>query len=183
MNFSDDSDLEDPVSVEAQLAEGSKRQGSASRGRGRARKGPSVKTNSVATSGSAPGLSGRSRRVKKVASGRCEELGPEMMRTIPEEELTDNQMEMSFEILRGSDGEDLASGVRARVEGRSPFFSRLPWGQNTRNNWGQRWNRKKVLLLALGLDPRRESKGMAGRGNAIEKLCRLPRWEDTSSSA
>lgn len=110
VNFSDDSDLEDPVSVEAQLAEGSKRQGSASRGRGRARKGPSVKTNSVATSGSAPGLSGRSRRVKKVASGRCEELGPEMMRTIPEEELTDNQMEMSFEILRGSDGEDLASG-------------------------------------------------------------------------
>lgn len=106
-----------------------------------------------------------------------------MMRTIPEEELTDNQMEMSFEILRGSDGEDSASGVRARVEGRSPFFSRLPWGQNTRNNWSQRWNRKKVLLLALGQDPRRESKGMAGRGNSIEKLCHLPRWEDTSSRA
>ena len=85
MNFSDDSDLEDLVSVEAQLAEGSKRQGTTSRGRGRARKGPSVKTNSVATSGSAPGLSGRSRRVKKVASGHCEEPGPEMMRTIPEE--------------------------------------------------------------------------------------------------
>jgi len=178
VNFSDDSDLEDLVSVEAQLAEGSKRQGTTSRGRGRARKGPSVKTNSVATSGSAPGLSGRSRRVKKVASGHCEEPGPEMMRTIPEE-LTDNQMEMSFEILRGSDGEDSASGVRARVEGRSPFFLRLPWGQNTRNNWSQRWNRKKVLLLALGRDPRRESKGMAGRGNSIEKLCRLPRWEDT----
>lgn len=178
MNFSDDSDLEDLVSVEAQLAEGSKRQGTTSRGRSRARKGPSVKTNSVATSGSAPGLSGRSRRVKKVASGHCEEPGPEMMRTIPEE-LTDNQMEMSFEILRGSDGEDSASGVRARVEGRSPFFLRLPWGQNTRNNWSQRWNRKKVLLLALGRDPRRESKGMAGRGNSIEKLCRLPRWEDT----
>ena len=113
MNFSDDSDLEDLVSVEAQLAEGSKRQGTTSRGRGRARKGPSVKTNSVATSGSAPGLSGRSRRVKKVASGHCEEPGPEMMRTIPEE-LTDNQMEMSFEILRGSDGEDSASGVRAK---------------------------------------------------------------------
>lgn len=113
-----------------------------------------------------------------MASGHCEEPGPEMMRTIPEE-LTDNQMEMSFEILRGSDGEDSASGVRARVEGRSPFFSRLPWGQNTRNNWSQRWNRKKVLLLALGRDPRRESKGMAGRGNSIEKLCRLPRWEDT----
>lgn len=170
--------MEDLVSVEAQLAEGSKRQGTTSRGRSRARKGPSVKTNSVATSGSAPGLSGRSRRVKKVASGHCEEPGPEMMRTIPEE-LTDNQMEMSFEILRGSDGEDSASGVRARVEGRSPFFLRLPWGQNTRNNWSQRWNRKKVLLLALGRDPRRESKGMAGRGNSIEKLCRLPRWEDT----
>ncbi|OWK16867.1 ESPL1 [Cervus elaphus hippelaphus] len=110
VNFSDDSDLEDLVSVEAQLAEGSKRQGTASRGRGRARKGPSVKTNSVATSGNAPGLSGRSRRVRKVASGHCEQLGPEMMRTIPEEELTDNQMEMSFEILRGSDGEDSASG-------------------------------------------------------------------------
>ena len=122
MNFSDDSDLEDPVSVEAQLAEGSKRQGTASRCRGRARKGPSVKTNSVAMSDNAPGLSGRSRRVRKVASGHCEQLGPEMMRTIPEEELTDNQMEMSFEILRGSDGEDSASGVRARVGGRGPFF-------------------------------------------------------------
>lgn len=29
------------------------------------------------------------------------------MRTIPEEEMTDNQMEMSFEILGGSDGEEL----------------------------------------------------------------------------
>lgn len=118
MNFSDDSDLEDFVSVEGRLAEGPKRRGTASRGRGRARKGPSSKTDAVAAPGSAPGhpgLSGRSRRTKTVASGHCEELGPEIMRTIPEEELTDNQMEMSFEILRGSDGEDSASGMMARV--------------------------------------------------------------------
>lgn len=127
MNFSDDSDLEDPVSVGARLAEGPKGRGTASRGcgrgRGRARKGPSVKTNAVAAPGSAPGhpgLSGRSRRVKKLASGHCEELGPEVMRTILEEELTDKQMEMSFEILRGPDGEDSASGMMARVENRGP---------------------------------------------------------------
>nr|XP_031538710.1 separin [Vicugna pacos] len=120
VNFSDDSDLEDPVSVEAWLAEGPKRRGTASRGRGRARKGPSVKTSAVAAPGSAPGhpgLSGRSLRAKKVASGHCEELGPEMMRTIPEEELNDNQMERSFEILRGSDGEDSASGGKTPVPG------------------------------------------------------------------
>ncbi|XP_057558622.1 separin isoform X2 [Hippopotamus amphibius kiboko] len=120
VNFSDDSDLEDPVSVEAPLAEGPKRRGTASRGRGRARKGPSVKTNVAATPGSAPGhtgLSGRSQRVRKLASGHCEELGPEMMRTVPEEELTDSQMEMSFEILRGSDGEDSASGGKNPAPG------------------------------------------------------------------
>ncbi|XP_028342467.1 separin [Physeter macrocephalus] len=129
VNFSDDSDLEDPVPVGARLAEGPKGRDTASRGRGRgrgrARKGPSVKTNAVAAPGSVPGhpgLSGRSRRVKKLASGHCEELGPEMMRTILEEELTDKQMEMSFEILRGSDGEDSASGVMARVEDRGPCF-------------------------------------------------------------
>ncbi|XP_070475691.1 separin [Equus przewalskii] len=120
VNFSDDSDLEDFVSVEGRLAEGPKRRGTASRGRGRARKGPSSKTDAVAAPGSAPGhpgLSGRSRRTKTVASGHCEELGPEIMRTIPEEELTDNQMEMSFEILRGSDGEDSASGGKAAAPG------------------------------------------------------------------
>lgn len=121
VNFSDDSDLEDPV--EARLAEGPKRRGTASRGRGRgrARKGPSLKTDAVAAPGSAPGhssLSGRSRRAKQVASGHRKELGPEIIRTIPEEELTENQMEMSFEILRGSDGEDLTSGMMAGVGGR-----------------------------------------------------------------
>ncbi|KAM5249307.1 separin isoform 1-T3 [Hipposideros larvatus] len=113
VNFSDDSDLEDPA--EARLAEGPKRRGTASRGRGRgrAREGPSLKTDALAAPGSTPGhssLSGRSRRAKQVASGHHKELGPEIIRTIPEEELTDNQMEMSFEILRGSDGEDLTSG-------------------------------------------------------------------------
>uniref|UniRef100_A0A8C6BUQ6 separase n=1 Tax=Monodon monoceros TaxID=40151 RepID=A0A8C6BUQ6_MONMO len=120
VNFSDDSDLEDPVSVGAWLAEGPKGRGTASRGRGRARKGPSVKTNAVAAPGSAPGhpgLSGRSRRVKKLPSGHCEELGPEVMRTILEEELTDKQMEMSFEILRGPDGEDSASGGKTPAPG------------------------------------------------------------------
>lgn len=121
VNFSDDSDLEDPVSVEARLAEAPKRQGTASRGRGRARKDPSLKTVAVAASNSAPrypGLGGRSRRAKKVTSGYCEELGSEVMRTIPEEEMTDDQMEMSFEILRGSDGEDSASGKMVMVGGR-----------------------------------------------------------------
>ncbi|XP_016056830.1 PREDICTED: separin isoform X2 [Miniopterus natalensis] len=118
VNFSDDSDLEDPA--EARLAEEPKRRGAASRGRGwgQARKGPSMKTN-VAAPGSAPGhsgCSGRTRRAKKVTSGYCEELGPEIMRTIPEEELTD-QMEMSFEILRGSDGEDSASGGKTPAPG------------------------------------------------------------------
>ncbi|XP_036771128.2 separin isoform X3 [Manis pentadactyla] len=120
MNFSDDSDLEDPFSVEAQLAEELKRRGTASRGRGRARNGPSLKTVTTAAPGSVPkqpGLGGRTRRAKKVASGHCEELGPEIMRTIPEEELTDNQMEMSFEILRGSDGEDSSSGGKAPAPG------------------------------------------------------------------
>ncbi|XP_019580029.2 separin isoform X2 [Rhinolophus sinicus] len=122
VNFSDDSDLEDPV--EARLAEGAKRRGAASRGRGRgrgqARKGPSLKTDAVTAPGGAPGhsgLSGRSRRPKKVVSGHREELGPEIMRTIPEEELTDNQMEMSFEILRGSDGEELTSGGKTAAPG------------------------------------------------------------------
>ncbi|XP_006095790.1 separin [Myotis lucifugus] len=120
VNFSDDSDLEDPA--EARLAEEPKRRGTASRGRGwgQARKGPSVKTDVVADPGSALGPSGRSgrtRRAKKVASGYGEELGPEIMRTIPEEELTDNQMEMSFEILRGSDGEDSAADGKTPAPG------------------------------------------------------------------
>lgn len=140
VNFSDDSDLEDPA--EARLAEEPKRRGAASRGRGwsQARKGPSMKTN-VAAPGSAPGhsgCSGRTRRAKKVTSGYCEELGPEIMRTIPEEELTD-QMEMSFEILRGSDGEDSASGMIAKVGGRDAYvLGRLPWDQSTRGNWCQK---------------------------------------------
>lgn len=129
VNFSDDSDLEDPV--EAQLAEGPKRRGTASRGQdsGQARKGRSLKTGVVAASG------GRSRRAKKVASGYCEELGPEIMRTIPEEELTDNQMEMSFEILRGSDGEDSGSGRTAGVGGGGAYvWGRLPWDRSAGNN-------------------------------------------------
>ncbi|XP_062932120.1 separin [Cynocephalus volans] len=128
VNFSDDSDLEDPFSAKAQMAEEPKRQGTASRGR--ARKVLSLKTDAVVAPGSTlwhPGLSGRSRRTKKVASGHCEEqgpqralcgqarLGPEIMRTIPEEELTENWKEMSFEILRGSDGEDSASGGKAPI--------------------------------------------------------------------
>lgn len=134
VNFSDDSDLEDPV--ETRLLEGPKRRGVASRGRGRGqtRKGSSLKTDTVAAPGSAPGhsgLSGRSRRAKKVASRHCEELGPEIMRTIPEELLTDNQMEMSFEILRGSDGKDSASGIMAGVgDRRFICFGGLPCDQN-----------------------------------------------------
>lgn len=133
MNFSDDSDLEDPV--EAQLSEGPKRRGIASRGEGRrqTRKGLSLKTDTVAAPGSAPGhsgLSGKSRKAKKFASRHCEELGPEIMRTIPEELLTDNQMEMSFEILRGSDGKDSASGMMAEVGDRRCICFGVPWDQN-----------------------------------------------------
>ncbi|XP_057647844.1 separin [Chionomys nivalis] len=129
VNFSDDSDLEDLVSAEAQLVEEPKRRGTAGRGRGRTRKGSSLKTDAVVAAGSAPehiSLSGRGRRAKKVA---CEEesansalcvrasLGPEIMRTIPEEELTDSHLEMSFETLRGSDGEDSASAVKTAAAG------------------------------------------------------------------
>ncbi|KAM8801446.1 separin isoform 2-T3 [Rhynchonycteris naso] len=84
VNFSDDSDLEDPLEPR-RLAEGPKRQGTASRGRGfgQARKGQSLKTDVVAAPRSAPGysgLSGRSQRVKKVASGydgKTAALGPD----------------------------------------------------------------------------------------------------------
>lgn len=152
MNFSDDSDLEDLVSAEAQLAEEPKRRGTAGRGRGRGRgqtrKGSSLKTDAVVAAGSAPGhisLSGRGRRAKKVASRHCEEespntalcvrasLGPEIMRAIPEEELTDSHLEMSFETLRGSDGEDSASGRCARRSSRglcSVVCARCLWDQN-----------------------------------------------------
>ncbi|XP_027805493.1 separin [Marmota flaviventris] len=132
VNFSDDSDLEDPVSTEARLVEEPKRRGTASRGRGRARKGPSLKTDAVVASNSVPGnpgLNSRSRRAKKTASRHCEEQDPQMalydqarqgtevMRAIPEEELDDNRMEMSFETLRGSDGEDSAPGGKAPAPG------------------------------------------------------------------
>ncbi|XP_007947715.1 separin [Orycteropus afer afer] len=122
VNFSDDSDLEDPISAETQLTEEPKRRGSAcrGRGRGRTRKGSSSKTNVAVTANSAPGhpgLSGRSWRAKKVVSEHCEERGPEIMRTIPEEEVTDNQVEMSSEILRGSDEEDSASGMQTSALG------------------------------------------------------------------
>ncbi|XP_048219440.1 separin isoform X2 [Perognathus longimembris pacificus] len=120
VTFSDDSDLEDLVSAEAQLLEKPKRQSTASRGRGKARKAENLKIDTVVAPSSTPepaSLSGRSRRAKKVAPRHCEAqgqvgLGPEIMRTIPEEELTDNQMEMSFETLRASDGEDSASGEK-----------------------------------------------------------------------
>lgn len=117
VNFSDDSDLEDPVSIEVTLEE-PKRRGTGSRGRGRGqsrtKKGPSLETSADAP-GSVP--VSRSHRTKKVASRHQEEegpqarLGPEIMRTIPEEELTDSWLEMSFEALRASDGEDLASDM------------------------------------------------------------------------
>uniref|UniRef100_A0A8C5L3W2 separase n=1 Tax=Jaculus jaculus TaxID=51337 RepID=A0A8C5L3W2_JACJA len=136
VNFSDDSDLEDPVSAEVQLVEETKREGTASRGpgRGRTRKGSSLKVDAVVAPGSTPGhpnLSGRSRQAKKVAPRHREEQspqaaicgkagpGPEIMRTIPEEEPTGNQMEMSFETLRGSDGEDSSAGEKAPVPGPS----------------------------------------------------------------
>nr|APD32921.1 Espl1 [Castor fiber] len=128
VNFSDDSDLEDSVSFEPPLVEEPRRRGTASRGRGKARNGPSLKTDTVAALDNAPGhpsLSGRSRRAKKVVLRHCEEqgqprLGPEIMRTIPEENFTDNQMEMSFETLRGSDGEESASGGKAPAPGPDP---------------------------------------------------------------
>ncbi|XP_041501970.1 separin isoform X2 [Microtus oregoni] len=51
VNFSDDSDLEDLVSAEAQLVEEPKRRGTAGRGRGRTRKGSSLKTDAVVAAG------------------------------------------------------------------------------------------------------------------------------------
>ncbi|XP_055474199.1 separin isoform X2 [Psammomys obesus] len=128
VSFSDDSDLEDLVLAEPQPVEQVRRRGT--RGRGQMRKGPGLKTDAAVGTGSGPGrssvsgISGRSRRAKKEVPGRCEEeiaktsvgvrasVGPEAMRTIPEENLTDSRLEMSFEILRGSDGEDATSGER-----------------------------------------------------------------------
>lgn len=49
-------------------------------------------------------------------SGHCEDLDPEIMRTIPMEEPTDNQVEISFEIFRGSE-EDLTSGEEMPAPG------------------------------------------------------------------
>lgn len=93
-NFSDESGVEDPG--EAWLAERSKRRGTASQGQGQghARQGPNLKTGAVAAPGSAPEhsvLSDRSQKTKKLALGRCEELGSEIMRTTPEEELTETR--------------------------------------------------------------------------------------------
>lgn len=131
--FSDDSDLEDLPSANTQLVEEPKRRGTASRTRGQTRKGPNLKTDAVVAIDSTPGyssVSGRTRRARKVASRHCEEespkaphcvrasLGPEIMRSIPEEEPVDNHLEKSFEILRGSDGEDLASGRTSRARSR-----------------------------------------------------------------
>lgn len=128
MDFSDDSDLEDLLSGDTQLAEGPKKRSVASRGRGRGRgqgrgrgrgrKSPSLKTDVIAAPGTAhvhPSASGRGRRTKKAASGLCEEKSHEVMRTISEEILTGNQLEVSFEIFRGSDAEDSASGMTAKM--------------------------------------------------------------------
>ncbi|XP_004711395.1 separin [Echinops telfairi] len=124
VTFSDDSDLEDPVSTGARLTEEPKRRGSASRGRARARgqtrQSSSSKTTAMLAPASAPGppgRSGRTRRAKKVASAHCEVTGPETLRAIPEEELANSRLEMSFEVLRGSDGEDAASGGKAPAPG------------------------------------------------------------------
>lgn len=143
MDFSDDSDLEDLLSGDTQLAEGPKKRSVASRGRGRGRgqgrgrgrgrgrKSPTLKTDVIAAPGTAhvhPSPSCRSRRTKKAAaSGLCEEKSHEVMRTISEEILTGNQLEVSFEIFRGSESEDSASGMTAKM---GP-----PGVQNPRNNW------------------------------------------------
>lgn len=141
MNFSDDSDLDDLVSAETQLVEEPERRGTASRTRGQTRKGPRLKTDAVVAVGTTPGhssLSGRT-RARRVPSRDCvpASLGPEIMRSIPEEEPMDNQLEKSFEILRGSDGEDSASGELQGPEAegmRSAVFVRCPWDQNLRND-------------------------------------------------
>lgn len=128
VSFSDDSDLEDLVLAEP--VEEVRRRGA--RGRGQTRKGPGSKTDTAVGAGSGPGRSsvsgigGRSRRARKEAPGLCEEetaktsicvrasAGPEVMRTIPEENLTDSRLEMSFEMLRASDGEDATGGRTSR---------------------------------------------------------------------
>lgn len=86
VNFNVDSDFEDPVEV--WLAEGSKGWGTTSQGGGQTQdsKGLTLKIDTVVASGS-----GKRGRAKKVALGHCEELGPKIMRTIPEKELTTRQ--------------------------------------------------------------------------------------------
>ncbi|XP_040845089.1 separin [Ochotona curzoniae] len=131
VNFSDDSDLEDSVPTKALLAEEPKKRGASSRGRGRGRgqsqsrtqKDPSWKTDPLHALSSAPGMKGRTRRAKKVASRPCEELEPEAMRTVPEEDLAENLLEMSFEVLRGSDGEGSASAEKAEAPGPAPTIT------------------------------------------------------------
>lgn len=110
VNFGDGSDLEDPG--KALLAEEPKKWGTTAQGQGQgqARKSPSLQTDAVTTPGSAPrhsGFTGGTWRAKKVASGHGEEQDPKIMRTIPEEKLTNNLMEMNSEILRGSDGDNI----------------------------------------------------------------------------
>ncbi|XP_051016383.1 separin [Acomys russatus] len=135
VTFSDDSDLEDLVPAEPQLVEEPKKRGAAPRGRGQTKRGPRLKTDAAVAPGhsSLSGVSGRSRRATKVASKPCKgerpktsvctraSAGPEIMRTIPEESLGEgNQLEMSFETLRGSDGEDSASDEKASAAGPGP---------------------------------------------------------------
>ncbi|XP_054984078.1 separin [Sorex araneus] len=126
VNFSDDSDLDDPVSGDTQLTEGPRTRSTAcrgrgrGRGRGRARKSPGLKTDVTVAPGSAPrhpGPSGRSRRTKKVAWEPCEAESQETARTVPEEELPCSQAERSFETLRSSDGENSASGAKGPAPG------------------------------------------------------------------
>ncbi|XP_005397224.1 PREDICTED: separin isoform X2 [Chinchilla lanigera] len=164
VNFSDDSDLEDPVSTEILLVEEPKRHGTASRGQGRgqgrARKSPGLKTGAAAAPGSA--AVSRSRRTKKAASRPCEEqdpqtahcgqarLGPEIMRAIPEE-LTDSWMEMSFETLRASDGEDSASGeceVLRRDSSKEELPVLVPGKQSSRDLGP--WLRPPTVSAAVG---------------------------------
>ncbi|XP_023423374.1 separin isoform X2 [Cavia porcellus] len=209
VNFSDDSDLEDPVSAEIPLVEEPKRRGTASsgrgRGRGRARKSPSLAIGTVAAPGNTP-MSGKNRRTKKVASRLCEEqgpqtapcgqnkLGPELMRTIPEEKLTDKCTEMSFETLGASDREDSASGGKALVPGADPPVGEcevlrrdsskeelpiLEPGKESNRDVGA-WLQPPVTIGSSTLDSMRDSLSIAFRGvshcpasGLYAHLCRL----------
>lgn len=92
----------------------------------------------------------------KVASGHCEALDPELMRTIPEEESRDNQMEMSSEVLRGSEGKHLTSGGKTPAPGPGTAIGECEvWSQDSKEELPALCPNKESPQEPLALIPSR----------------------------